>query len=355
MVVRSKLNAFMIKINLIILLIISAFSILSSQAGIEYREGIVICKMNHQTHDLKVFLGKSFQKNAHNLPLIGDDDEVDGTLRFTPFIPFQIGQRYLAFCDVNKLEFQIPVPDGYAKPQVVKIYPNTNILPANLLKFHVKFSRPMSRIGYRNIDLLDEAGQTIDRAILKEIPELWNEDYTLLTIWIEPGRIKRGLGPNVELGPVLERNSKYSLCISEHFRDENGIEMGQKYVKKFVAGDADRSKLNIDEVVVNYDPGIDQVKLKFAEPIDISSSISNLKITDLNNEMISGFWQLSEGDMEVIFTPDSTLKAGHYKLVLNSVIEDLAGNNFNRNFDHEIDEKLDTESKDYFSLSFKVE
>ena len=76
MVVRSKVNAFMIKINLIILVIVSAFSILSSQAGIEYKEGIVICNMDHQTHDLKVFLARSFQKNAHNLQLVGDYEEV---------------------------------------------------------------------------------------------------------------------------------------------------------------------------------------------------------------------------------------------------------------------------------------
>ena len=213
----------------------------------------------------------------------------------------------------------------------------------------------MSRIGYAKVDLLDQNGKPVDRAILKEIPELWNHDFTQLTIWIEPGRIKRGLGPNIELGPVFQLGEKYSLRISEHFRDENGIEMDQQYVKSFVVGEADRSKLNIDDVLVNYGPDVDQVRLKFAEPIDISSSISNLIITDVNHDVISGFWQLSEGDMELIFTPHSVFKAGHYQVVLNSVIEDLAGNNFNRNFDQKLREKREKETAEQFSLVFKVE
>ena len=229
-------------------MIISAFSILSSQAGIEFKEGIVFCNVDHHAHDLKIFLADSFQKNAHNLQLIGDYEKEDSVIKFTPFIPFQKGQKYLAFCADEKLEFQIPVPYDYAIAKVIQIYPTGDTLPSNILKLHVQFSRPMSRIGYAKVDLLDQNGKPVDRAILKEIPELWNHDFTQLTIWIEPGRIKRGLGPNIELGPVFQLGEKYSLRISEHFRDENGIEMDQQYVKSFVVGEADRSKLNIDDV-----------------------------------------------------------------------------------------------------------
>ena len=35
-------------------------------------------------------------------------------------------------------------------------------------------------------------------------PELWNAEGTVLTLWLDPGRIKRDLIPNKELGIPLK-------------------------------------------------------------------------------------------------------------------------------------------------------
>lgn len=357
MVVNSNFRFPLVKISLIICLIASTVSTLLSQDKMEYRDGAVLCNQEHSDHDLKVYLTESYELEQVNVSILGEYEKVDGRLRFTPLIPFQKGQKYLAFCSTNKLEFKVPLPEDYVNPSVVKIYPSADTLPSNLLKFHLHFSRPMSRIGYTNVELLDGNGKTIERAILKEIPELWNDDHVQLTIWIEPGRIKRGLGPNVELGPVLEENNSYSLFISGRFRDENGVELDQDYVKKFVAGEADREKLNVDEVVTKYhsEDKSNYLTVKFGEAVDFSSSIANLSIQGSSTQVIKGSWQLTNEDTEAIFTPESKLEKGHYEVLLNSVIEDLAGNNFVRNFDQEINEKLERDSKKQFRVSFDIE
>jgi hypothetical protein len=344
------------KIYLIIFLIISTFSMLLSQEKIEYINGTVSCKSAHHPHDLKVLVSESFKQDKSDVSIIGDYKTVNGDLIFTPTIPLQIGQNYFAICNAEKLEFQIPIPDNYRKPSVIWIYPSNDTLPSNLLKFHIEFSKPMSRIGYANVELSDENGENIERAFLKEIPELWNEDHTQLTIWIEPGRIKRGLGPNMELGPVLKKKNRYSLFISRRFRDENGIELDQNYTKNFVVGAADREKLNINEILFNYYTydEFDYISVKFEEPVDFASSISNLKVTDSNKQVIAGDWQLTERDKEAIFRPHHKLEVGHYEVLLNSVIEDLAGNNFNRNFDQEISKNIEKVLPEQFILSFEV-
>ena len=43
--------------------------------------------------------------------------------------------------------------------------------------------------------------------------ELWSPDGTRFTLIFDPGRIKRGLKPREEVGPVLEAGKSYSLVI----------------------------------------------------------------------------------------------------------------------------------------------
>jgi hypothetical protein len=58
----------------------------------------------------------------------------------------------------------------------------------------------------------------------------------MLTLWLDPGRIKRDLQPNKTLGPPLKRGEHCSLLIKNDWRDAEGVSLGQAFHKDFEVG-----------------------------------------------------------------------------------------------------------------------
>ncbi len=56
--------------------------------------------------------------------------------------------------------------------------------------------------------LLNEKGRKLDVPFLEVGEELWDPTGTRLTLLLDPGRIKRGLKPREDLGPILEAGSE---------------------------------------------------------------------------------------------------------------------------------------------------
>ena len=104
--------------------------------------------------------------------------------------------------------------------RLVQVYPTSDRLPENQLKFYVHFSAPMSRgDSYRYIHLLESENGEVDLPFLELGEELWSQDGTRLTVFFDPGRIKRGLKPREEVGPSLEEGKSYTLRIDADWPD----------------------------------------------------------------------------------------------------------------------------------------
>ena len=59
------------------------------------------------------------------------------------------------------------------------------------------FSQPMQEgVSAEHICLVKGEKDTLKNVFLDLQPELWNHDRTMLTLWLDPGRIKRDLQPN---------------------------------------------------------------------------------------------------------------------------------------------------------------
>ena len=112
---------------------------------------------------------------------------------------------------------------------VAEVYPTADSLPMNLLRMYVQFSAPMT-VGddaEKHIHLLDEKGAIVDKAFLIAAggQELWDPDHTRLTIFFDPGRIKRDLTPHEALGLPLREGRSYSLTIDSSLRDAHGLSL----------------------------------------------------------------------------------------------------------------------------------
>ena len=110
------------------------------------------------------------------------------------------------------------------------ITPSSDTWPENLLRFYIHFSAPMSRrgaIGF--VSLVDEKGQKLSDVFLEVNANLWNSDDTRFTVLFDPGRVKRGILPNLKLGRAIRDRGRYTIVIDPAWRDAAGQPLKEAY------------------------------------------------------------------------------------------------------------------------------
>jgi hypothetical protein len=289
-------------------------------------------------------------------PLLGDYRVADGALRFTPRFALSPGVHYRAVFrpgripgakkgpDVVKSLF-LPRPSSEAAT-VQHVYPSADVLPENLLKFYVHFTSPMSRgEAYQRLHLLGADGKEIDRAFLELGEELWTPDGKRFTLLFDPGRIKRGLKPREDLGPVLEVGKTYTLVIDRDWKDANGEPLTEGFKKKFRTSAADETPPDpktwrLDAPAAG---GRAPLTVTFPKAMDHALLLDMLSVTDGDGRKIAGGVAVTEGETRWRFTPREPWAAGAHRLVADARLEDLAGNSLGRSF--EVDETHPTTTK----------
>ncbi len=170
---------------------------------------------------LAVYVDRPGKDRKDQPAILGSYRIEKDVLRFEPRFPLAKGLSYRAVFNPSSLpgqkgtkpqEVLLSLPRPASKPTTVVtlVYPTSDVLPENLLRFYLHFSAPMSQgDSYRNIKLLDAKGKAIDLPFLELDQELWDPAGVRLTLFLDPGRIKRGLKPREEVGPSLEEGKHY--------------------------------------------------------------------------------------------------------------------------------------------------
>src|ERR1700722_5030274 len=148
-------------------------------------------------------------------------------------------------------------------PEVpIRISPQAKVLPANTLRFYIHFPRPgEAHFDRDQLWLLNEEEQVGRAPFLVLSQELWSHDGRRLTVLMEPGRIKRGLGADPTHDPALVVGRTYNLVITA---------LGQTARRTFLVSDpvleaVDESRWrlvspavgSLDPVVVHFDRVMD--------------------------------------------------------------------------------------------------
>ena len=177
----------------------------------------------------------SLLRDGDQPAMLGDFLMQDDAIVFKPLIPFTRGLTYEVSLDgISIAKMEIPQSDPKESPALTGIFPTQDTLPHNVLKFYLQFSRPMREgSSLQHIAVLKNGRDTVPGVFLDLQPELWNSDHTLLTVWLDPGRIKRDLQPNQKMGEPLEMDEHYQLVIDDDWQDTQGNFLKQRYDKEF--------------------------------------------------------------------------------------------------------------------------
>ncbi len=278
-----------------------------------------------------------------SVSILGDYLLESETITFTPLIPFTRGLQYeILLLNEPVSTFSIPVADSADAPELLGIFPSQDTLPENLLKIYLRFSQPMQEGKSADyVALVSNNSDTLKGAFLNLQPELWNEDRTILTLWLDPGRIKRDLQPNRLLGNPLQRGDSYQLLVSAEWKNQLGTSLPKTYHKSFVASLRDSlSPVPAKWKIMVPSSGTRQsAKIEFNEPLDYSLIAESLSIMDRNGRVVKGKWEIGKEEKVAYFKPLYSWKAGNYTLQVLTILEDLAGNNLNRPFDLDVTKK----------------
>lgn len=291
--------------------------------------------------------------------ILGGYKLADTDVIFEPLVPFTRGLQYQVVLRNKWLgDISIPALAPDDKPALLAIYPSQDTVPENLLKIYLCFSRPM-REGQSTqfVTLLKNGVDTLPGVFLDLQPELWNADRTQLTLWLDPGRIKRDLQPNKQLGTPLQAGTQYELIISANWPDEQGALLGQKISRSFRVSQRDSLSPNPNKWSIQPPQAgvVKPLSVHFGEALDYSLLTEAIHVADGAGRPVAGKWQPDEEEKRGLFRPDKPWVTGHYRLRIESRLEDLAGNNLNRPFERDITRKNPSViTAPFFDISFQV-
>ncbi|WP_406700082.1 Ig-like domain-containing protein [Singulisphaera sp. Ch08] len=309
----------------------------------------------------------------------GEDDRppIQGTyrvagprLRFEPRFTLEPGLRHRARFRPSQLplepyqglkdvvtEFTRPLPPPPPPAFVVRVDPASDRLPENLLKFYLHFSAPMSRgEAYARASLLDDQGRKLDVPFLELGEELWDPSGTRLTLLLDPGRIKRGLKPREDLGPILEAGKSYTLVVDRKWSDATGHPLREAFRKPFKTGPADETQPDPKNWIVKAPAArtSDPLSLEFPEPLDRAMLNRTLSVLDPENQDVPGRVEVNVSATRWNFHPDRPWPSGRFQVIVDTTLEDLAGNSIARPFEVDVQHPI-TRRNESATASIPVE
>ncbi len=284
--------------------------------------------------------------------------KIDGDeIIFEPLVPFTEGLEYAIMLGDSAVG-EIRVPAGnYSPSELLSIYPTQDTLPENLLKLYFEFSQPM--VEGRSLDhitLIRSDGDTMKGTFLDLQPELWNAEGTVLTLWLDPGRIKRDLIPNRQLGAPLAPKEKYSLSVSKQWRTKTGVSLLKDYQKNFITTIRDdiSPALTNWKIIAPAAEASDPLEVNLTESLDYFLLKESFAVLRQNGDVVAGEIEINGEETILTFRPKIPWKAARYNIVVESKLEDLAGNNLNRPFDRDTGREVEETEQQTFIREFEI-
>jgi hypothetical protein len=290
-------------------------------------------------------------------------DSVDMVPRF----PLDRGREYVVRINPSalpvprpggRIEARVMLPASAATPSVsvTGIYPSSSVWPDNILRFYLHFSAPMAgTAAVGHVRLVDDAGQEVRDALLEVDVDLWNRDYTRRTVFFDPGRVKRGIRPNLELGRALIAGRKYAIVVSPEWRDGRGQQLIREFRHEFTAGPPVERPVAPAAWTIEPPPAgsRDPLVVRFPWALDEGLLQRALGVTSPGGQPIDGTVTVRAQEREWTFTPAAAWRNAPHALVVLTVLEDPAGNKVGQAFEFEMFAQPRTAEAERLTIPFR--
>jgi hypothetical protein len=209
---------------------------------------------------------------------------------------------------------------GQPEPKVVLVQPSAAEVPANLLRMSIVFAAPIDGPVLPRIALRRADGGSLHEPFLQQ--ELWSPDGKILTLLLNPGRVKTGLIAREQWGPIVRAG------------DEVILTLDGRPIKRWHVGPSDANgPVPTAWKLSSVRPASRQtLDVAFDGPID-GRDADDLVIVDANDNLVNGHGQLRNGEAAWTFIPNQAWHAGEYRLVVHGTLEDPSGNRLGGHFE----------------------
>ena len=287
---------------------------------------------------------------ATQIPIAGRYAVADGVIRFTPMYTFDFSQKYSVTFDparipganaaeswrrdkVASVVAFAPLPRS-PSTTVKAVYPSGSELPENMLRFYIEFSAPMGRASaLEHVRLIDEEGNHVVDPFLPVEAEFWTPDRTRFTLFFDPGRVKRGIKPNRDLGRALIPGKRYALVVGERWMDARGQPLKSEYRHEFTVTRAIEKPLDQRDWKITVPGAGTRDPLVVTFPWALDHGLLRRAFDILGPAEISGEVAIADAERRWAFTPRNPWTPGDYSLLALTVLEDPAGNRLGRAFE----------------------
>jgi hypothetical protein len=289
--------------------------------------------------DVRVFPGTAVA--AGSLPPMAGRLERDGAyVCFVPRFAFLDGMSYTVTVEGTSAAVLVrPRPERPATTEVTDIRPTAAEVPVNFLRFYVWFSAPMSE-GYAagQVRLVRDDGSIIAGGLLPTEHELWDASRRRLTVLLDPARIKRGLPAHQQVGYPLRSGEPFRLVVGDGFRDAQGLPLKALAERRYEVGGEERRHVDPVswELAVPSAGTREPLQVTFGRPLDHGLLARCLHVRGPSSEFVHGTAQIGPGEQSWQLVPSRAWASTVHQLVVEPVLEDLAGNSVSRVFDRDL-------------------
>jgi hypothetical protein len=218
------------------------------------------------------------------------------------------------------LGFDVPAASSAGIPTVVAVYPSGLTVPENLLRISIRFAAAPTQPVLRKIALKNPDGSIVDAAFLEQ--ELWSPDGTVLTVLLDPGRVKTGLVVHDLLGRALTAGRPVELLL-----DDQVIKSWQVREEKRTAPNPKEWHIAPPQAGTSA-----PLRVLLEAPID-AMAVNLIAVAAPDGSRVTGRATLGAGESTWMFSPDQAWADGSYKLMIHPRLEDACGNEVGEPFE----------------------
>ena len=133
----------------------------------------------------------------------------------------------------------------------------------------------------------------------------------------------------------METGKRFTLVIDRAWKAATGIPLKETFQKQFQVGPPDRDPPEPAQWKIEPPKSATREPLRviFPEPMDHALAQRLIQITSASGESIEGQTALEDQERRWTFVPLRAWRRGSYQILIQTTIEDLAGNNIGKPFE----------------------